>query len=85
MHKACCILDALGLTHEDVKQYQIRAKRLGRGRLVTGQAVAKNKNVLEEWRAAVAANVMVNDVFNLGVWVKSVTLDKWHTWFFIPV
>lgn len=43
---------------------QMRAQRAGRGRLVTVQAEAKNWTVLSEWKAALAAVMMVNNVFN---------------------
>jgi hypothetical protein len=42
----------------------MRAHRAGRGRLVTKQALVKNWKVLNEWYAAIAAVVKVNDVFN---------------------
>ena len=45
-------------------RYQIRTKRLGRGRLVTIQAGVKNRTVLLEWEAALAAQISVNKVFN---------------------
>lgn len=38
--------------------------RVGRGRLVTGQAWGKNWKVLLEWFAAVAADILVINVFN---------------------
>ena len=62
-------------------RYQIRTKRTGRGRLVTMQAMLKNWIVPLEWKAAVAALNMVNNVFNFFLSGLSETLDESHSFF----
>lgn len=51
-------------------RYQIRAKRIARGRLVTVQALKENMIALLMEEAAFTADKMVNDVFNFFRWVN---------------
>jgi len=57
---------------------QIRTKRVGRGRLVTIQAGVKNRTVLLEWVAALAAQISVNKVFNFFLAFRVEESDKRH-------
>lgn len=45
-------------------RYQIRAKCVGRLRLITSQARWENRFVLQEWVTALAVEVVVIEVFN---------------------
>jgi hypothetical protein len=47
------------------------------------QTVFKNRNVLSDWSAALAADTMVNNVFNFLSSVKCETLDETHSVFIL--
>jgi len=51
---------------------------VGRGRLVTIQAGVKNRTVLLEWAAALAAQISVNEVFNFLRAFRVEKSDKRH-------
>jgi hypothetical protein len=72
--------DTTLLSTKVVLGYQIRAKRTGRGRLVTVQAGTKSWIVLLAWLAEVASAVrLVNNVFNFFLRGLSETLDENHS------
>ena len=55
---------------------------MGRGRLVTIQAGVKNRTVLLEWEAALAALMPVNKVFNFLLAFRVEKSDKRHYVFY---